>query len=163
MSPRWGNALYEHSHLRAAGKRDDWKALVEAAAAKFGEAGEQLCCAVLCCAVLCCAVLLGCRLRGADPPGPKMWVRRSGLQGCGALHTHICTPTAASVATSAPASLPPPPGAHPVDIRNALKGHPLADQLEELIGPEPEPEVGGAGRGGAGQGGPGRGGAAVPE
>lgn len=32
-------------------------------------------------------------------------------------------------------------GAHPVDIRNALKGHPLADQLEDLIGPEPEPEA----------------------
>lgn len=31
-------------------------------------------------------------------------------------------------------------GAHPVDIRNALKGHPMADQMPEIIGPEPEPE-----------------------
>ena len=35
----------------------------------------------------------------------------------------------------------PPAGAHPTDIRNALKGHPLADQMEDLIGPEPEPEA----------------------
>lgn len=28
-----------------------------------------------------------------------------------------------------------------MDIRNALKGHPLAEQLEDLIGPEPEPQV----------------------
>jgi hypothetical protein len=34
----WGNALYEHSHLRAAGGAD-WKSLVEAAATKFREAG----------------------------------------------------------------------------------------------------------------------------
>ncbi|KAL4458936.1 hypothetical protein ABPG75_013801 [Micractinium tetrahymenae] len=31
-------------------------------------------------------------------------------------------------------------GAHPTDIRNALKGHPMADQMPEIIGPEPEPE-----------------------
>ncbi len=30
-----------------------------------------------------------------------------------------------------------PPGAHPIDIRNALKGHPCADQMAEIIGPEP--------------------------
>eukprot|EP00887_Chlorella_sp_A99_P006660 scaffold3.g6660.t1 len=29
--------------------------------------------------------------------------------------------------------------AHEVDIRNALKGHPLAEELADLIGPEPEP------------------------
>ena len=34
----------------------------------------------------------------------------------------------------------PPAGAHPTDIRNALKGHPLADQMADIIGPEPEPE-----------------------
>ncbi|KAI7841257.1 hypothetical protein COHA_005030 [Chlorella ohadii] len=32
-------------------------------------------------------------------------------------------------------------GAHPIDIRNALKGHPCADQMAEIIGPEPEPEA----------------------
>ncbi|KAL6768271.1 hypothetical protein ACKKBF_B38460 [Auxenochlorella protothecoides x Auxenochlorella symbiontica] len=33
-------------------------------------------------------------------------------------------------------------GAHQVDIRNALKGHPLSEELADLIGPEPEePEV----------------------
>ncbi|PRW59699.1 Tetratricopeptide repeat 1 [Chlorella sorokiniana] len=32
-------------------------------------------------------------------------------------------------------------GAHPIDIRNALKGHPCADQMPEIIGPEPELEA----------------------
>ena len=32
-------------------------------------------------------------------------------------------------------------GAHAVDIRNALTGHPLAEELAVLIGPEPEPEA----------------------
>ncbi|PSC77038.1 Tetratricopeptide repeat 1 [Micractinium conductrix] len=32
-------------------------------------------------------------------------------------------------------------GAHPTDIRNALKGHPCADQMADIIGPEPEPEA----------------------
>ena len=41
----WGNTLYEHSHLRAAAGRDDWKQLVEQAADKFREAGE---CVTIC-------------------------------------------------------------------------------------------------------------------
>lgn len=48
----WGNSLYEHSHLRAAGGAD-WKPLVEAAAAKFKEAGEWL----LACLLACFSVL----------------------------------------------------------------------------------------------------------
>lgn len=32
-------------------------------------------------------------------------------------------------------------GAAEVDIRNALKGHPMAAEMEELIGPEPEAAV----------------------
>lgn len=32
-------------------------------------------------------------------------------------------------------------GAAEVDIRNALKGHPMADEMEDLIGPEPEPDT----------------------
>lgn len=31
-------------------------------------------------------------------------------------------------------------GAHSVDIRNALKGHPMAAEMADVIGPEPEPE-----------------------
>ena len=34
-----------------------------------------------------------------------------------------------------------PAGAHATDIRNALKGHPMADQMADIIGPKPEPEA----------------------
>lgn len=55
-------------------------------------------------------------------------------------HAPLC-----STGVSNPTSPTPTPrylaaGAHPVDIRNALKGHPMADQMPEIIGPEPEPE-----------------------
>ncbi|EFN53322.1 hypothetical protein CHLNCDRAFT_58607 [Chlorella variabilis] len=32
-------------------------------------------------------------------------------------------------------------GAHATDIRNALKGHPMAEEMADIIGPEPEPEA----------------------
>ena len=43
-----------------------------------------------------------------------------------------------------PAGLPSPPcraGAHAIDIRNALKGHPYAEEMPERVGPDPEPEA----------------------
>ena len=43
-----------------------------------------------------------------------------------------------------PAGLPSPPcraGAHAIDIRNALKGHPYAEEMPEIVGPDPEPEA----------------------
>ena len=68
------------------------------------------------------------------------------------LHRHCASTAGLLVILQLPTPLriaplhPAPPtthcaGAHPIDIRNALKGHPLADQMADIIGPEPEPEA----------------------
>lgn len=143
-----GNAHYEHSILRAAGGLD-WRPLVEKAAAKFREAGE--------------GVVWGTRggwgeegrLGGRRESGPGM-VKRDDvynesvemlamyllLSPSGRTNFFLLISCPESPAHRHSPSFTPLAGAHQVDIRNALKGHPLSEELADLIGPEPEePEV----------------------
>ena len=154
-APQHGNAKYEHSILRAAGGLE-WKVLVEEAAAKFREAGERLPACLPACLLVCItACIAGClptclpaSVSCGGSPCTCLCVRGGRIRGPG---TAACLPCACRLPRPAPAThrrlrhVPLPPclrsGAHATDIRNALKGHPMAEEMADIIGPEPEPEA----------------------